>query len=301
MGGQDVDGVLVEPGAEGLDQEPQPVAVALGVLERLGVHQVGGPHDAPLGDERQHGDPHGGAVAGREVEHPAVVGSGRFGHQVHVAQPEQGGDGPQAAGVVVVAGDDGDRRAGARQGEERPVDDLLGLRRRRRRVEQVAGDDDHVDRFGVGDRRRSRPARRGARRPATRRGWPCRRASPTCAAASPAAWSRHDDHRGDGSEAGYGRRRADGRRVRRCARRRPRRRPRAPGDAGRAAGDGAELSTRPASGRRWVSCRRTGWMRRPSWPSWQPRSAPASWPAAEVATSGSSRAGRCRRRWPPTG
>ena len=82
VGGQHVDRVLVEAGAERLDEQAQPIAVALGVLERLGVHQVGGPHDAPLGHERQHGHPHRRAVAGRQVEHPAVVGSGRLGHQL---------------------------------------------------------------------------------------------------------------------------------------------------------------------------------------------------------------------------
>ena len=53
-----------ERSAQRLDQQTQAIAVALGVLERLGVHQIGGADDAALGDERQHREPHGRAISG---------------------------------------------------------------------------------------------------------------------------------------------------------------------------------------------------------------------------------------------
>ncbi len=63
VGDEDVHGVIGERPAERLDQQPKAVAVALGVLERLGIHEICGTHDAALGDERQHGDAHRRAVS----------------------------------------------------------------------------------------------------------------------------------------------------------------------------------------------------------------------------------------------
>ena len=68
-------------------------------------------------------------------------------------------------GVVVVAGDRPRPRRPCRAARAASSQTTaLRLGRRRGRLEDVAGDDDEVDRLVVGDRRRSRRARRGARR-----------------------------------------------------------------------------------------------------------------------------------------
>ena len=90
----------------------------------------------------------------REATSTTPPSSGRRNDAAMVTRPElqQRRDGLQPALVVVVAGHHHDVGAGAGQGEQRAVDDLLALGRGRRGVEQVAGHEHGVDLLGRGDR-----------------------------------------------------------------------------------------------------------------------------------------------------
>jgi hypothetical protein len=128
VGGQEVDGVAAgEALGQVLDQPLEALAVGGRVVDGLPAHEVVGAHDPPLGDEGQQGEVDGLTRVGGEPEDPAGVGPGGLGQQRHLAQLQQRGDRGQAAGVVVVAGDDHDLRPGPGQAEQVAVDDGLGL------------------------------------------------------------------------------------------------------------------------------------------------------------------------------
>lgn len=55
MGHEDVDRAWLEAFGQCVDDQPHPLGVGLSVLVGLRVHEILGPHDAPLRDERQHG------------------------------------------------------------------------------------------------------------------------------------------------------------------------------------------------------------------------------------------------------
>ncbi len=85
------------------------------------------------------------AIAGGQLDDAALVRQHRLADDVDAEAAEHRGVGVHALGVVVVAGDDDGRDAGADELADEVEKDSLGLRRRHGGVEDVAGHEHGVD------------------------------------------------------------------------------------------------------------------------------------------------------------
>src|SRR5690606_4466738 len=140
MAHQDVDRTVVHALGELVDESHHPVLVGGSVLVRIGSHYLLHLDDAPLGDEREQGDPGTDVL---QQDGPALLRSTRRPDGGDPSHLEKGRHRVDPGGVVVVAGHD-HHRCDPGQVDERAPHDLLGHRRSRAGVEEIAGNEDQV-------------------------------------------------------------------------------------------------------------------------------------------------------------